>query len=121
VAEVVIHCIPQPGTDAAQVAAELEIYLQAEFETYLREADGVSPVYVEVEQPRVGLAEVLAIIQLASATIDLTGKLLGFIKSRRDKGKVKDIEVEIDGQRVPIENLTADQRARLTAAIAQRT
>jgi hypothetical protein len=51
----------------------------------------------------------------------LTGKLLGFIKSRRDKGKVKDIEVEIDGQRVPIENLTADQRARLTAAIAQRT
>jgi len=120
VAEVVIHCIPQPGTDAAQVAAELETYLQAEFEAYLQDADGVSPVQVEVEQPRMGLAEVLAIIQLASATIDLTGKLVDFIKSHRGKGKVKDIEVEIDGERVPIENLTPDQRTRLAAAIAQR-
>ena len=66
-----------------------------------------------------GLAEVLAIIQLASATIDLTGKLVDFIKSRHDKGEVKDIEVEVDGQRVPIGNLTPDQRARLAAAIAQ--
>jgi hypothetical protein len=113
VAEVVIHCIPQPGADATQVAAELE--------TYLQDADGVNPVLVEVEQPRIGLAEILGIIQLASATIDLTGKLVDFIKSRRDKGKVKDIEVEIDGQRVPIGNLTPDQRTRLAAAIARGT
>jgi isopentenyl phosphate kinase len=118
VAEVVIHCIPQPGTDATEVAAELGTYLQAEFATYLQEADGVSPVQVEVEQPRVGLAEVLAIIQLTSATIDLTGKLVDFIKSRRDKGKVKEIEIEIDGERVPIGNLTPDQRTRIAAAIA---
>jgi hypothetical protein len=93
-----------------QVAAEIETYLQAEFETYLQEADGVSPVQVEVEQTRVGLAEVLAMIQPASATIDFTDKLLDFIKYRRNKGKVKDIEVVIDGQRVPIENLTPDRR-----------
>ena len=78
-AEVVIHCIAQSGTDAAGVAAELE--------TYLQDTDGVNPVLVEVEQPRAGLAEVLAIIQLASAAIDLTEKLVDFIKSRRDKGE----------------------------------
>jgi hypothetical protein len=113
VAEVTFHCIPQPGTDAAEVAAELESYLQ--------DTEGVNPILVEVEQPRVGLAEVLATIQLASAAIDLTSKLVEFIKSRRDKGKVKDIEVEIDGERVPIGNLTADQRTRVAAAIAQET
>jgi hypothetical protein len=113
VAEVVIHCIPESGTDAAEAAAELEIYLQ--------DTDGVDPILVEVEQPRVGLAEVLAIIQLASAAIDLTEKLVDFIKSHRDKGRVKDIEIEIDGQRVPVGSLTPDQRTRLAAAIAQET
>jgi hypothetical protein len=32
---------------------------------------------------------------------------------------VKDIEVEIDGERVPIGSLTPEQRTRLAAAIAQ--
>ena len=108
--EVVIHCIPESGADAAEAAAELE--------TYLQDADGVDSVFVEVEQPRAGLAEVLAIIQLASAAIDLAGKLADFIKSRQDQGKVKDIEIEIDGDRVPIGSLTPDQRTRLAAAIA---
>lgn len=112
-AEIAIHCIPQSGTDAAEVAAELEAYLQ--------DTDGVNPVLVEVEHPRVGSAEVLAIIQLASAAIDLTDKLVDFIKSHRDKAKVKDIEVEIDGERIPIGSLTPDQRTRLAAAIAQET
>ena len=111
--EIVIHCIPRSGTDAAEVAAELTTYLQG--------TDGVHPVVVKVEQPHVGLAEVLAIVQLASAAIDLTGKLIDFIKSRQDQGKVKDIEVEIDGERVPIGSLTPDQRTRLAAAIAQET
>ncbi len=110
-AEIVIHCIPESGTDAAEAAAELE--------TYLRDTDGTDPVLVEVEQPRVGPAEILAIIQLASAAIDLTEKLAGYIRSRRDKGKVKDIEIEIDGQRVPVGSLTPDQRTRLAAAIAR--
>ncbi len=112
-AEVVIHCIPEPGTDAGEAAADLETYFQG--------TDGVDPILVEVEQPRVGLAEVLAIIQLASAAIDLTEKLVDFIKSRQGKGRVKDIEIEIDGQRIPVGSLTADQRARLAAAIVQET
>jgi hypothetical protein len=113
VAEIIIHCIPQSGTDAAEVAAELN--------TYLQDTNGVNPVVVKVEQPHVGLAEVLAIVQLTSAAIALTDKLADFIKSRRDKGKVKDIQVEIDGERIPIGSLTADQRTRLAAAISQGT
>jgi hypothetical protein len=111
--EVVIHCLPEPGTDAAEAAAELEAYLQ--------QTEGVAPVLVEVEQPRVGLAEILAIIQVVSGVVDLIEKLADFIKSRQEKGKVKDIEVEIDGARVPVTSLTADQRAKLLAAIAQGT
>jgi len=112
-AEVVIHCIPEPGTDPAEAAAELE--------AYLRDTDGVDPVLVEVEQPRLGLAEILAIIQIASGVVDLTGKLVGYLKSRREKGKVRDIEIEIDGQRVPVGDLTQDQRTRLLAAIIAGT
>ena len=112
-AEIVIHAIPAAGTDAAQASAELE--------TYLRDIDGVDPVLVEVEQPRVGLAEVLAIIQVAGAAIDLAGKLIDFIKSRKDQAKVKDIEIEIDGKRVPVTGLTQDQRARLAVALVRGT
>jgi hypothetical protein len=108
-AEVIIHCVPEPGTDAAEAAAELEAYLQ--------QTEGMTPVLVEVEQPRVGLAEILAVIQIVSGAVDLTGKLIAFIRSRQDKGKVKDIEVEIDGERVPVTSLTADQRSKLLAAI----
>jgi hypothetical protein len=111
VAEIVIHAIPESGADADAAAAELQAYLQ--------DTDGMAPVLVEVEQPRVGIAEILAIIDLASAAIDLTGKLIDFIQSRHGKGKVKDIEIEIDGQRVPVGGLTTDQRTRLLAAIAQ--
>lgn len=110
-AEISIHCIPQSGTDAAEVATDLEVYL--------RDIDGIDTKLVEVEQTRIGSAEVLAIIQLTSATIDLTVRLTDFIKSRRDKGKTKDIEVEIDGQRVPVGDLTPDQKTRLADAIAR--
>jgi hypothetical protein len=95
---IIIHCIPQPGTDAAEVAAELN--------TYLQDTDGVNPVMVKVEHPQLGLAEVLAVLQIATTAINLTEKLTGYIKSRQEKGKVKDIEVEIDGERVPIGSLT---------------
>jgi hypothetical protein len=113
VAEIVIHCILQSGTDAAEVAAELN--------TYLQDTDGVNPVMVKVEHPQVGLAEVLAVLQITTTAINLTDRLIGFIKSRQDKGKAKDIEVEIDGERIPIGSLTPDQRTRLDAAIAQET
>jgi len=113
VTEVDIHCIPQFGADAAAVAVELE--------TYLQRADDVVPVLIEVEQPRLGLAEVLAILEVTSTGVDLTEKLIYFISSRRGRGKVKDIEIEIDGQRVSVGSLTPDQRTRLAAAIAQGT
>jgi hypothetical protein len=111
--EIVIHCITQPGTDTAEVAADLR--------TFLQDADGLHPVMVKTEQPHVGLAEVLAIVQLSGAAIDLTGKLIDFIKSHQDKSKVKDIEIEIDGERVPVGSLTPEQRTRLAAAISQGT
>jgi hypothetical protein len=107
--EINIHLIPEPGTDAAEAACELR--------TYLEGIDGVTPVEVEAEQSHAGLAEVLAVVQLTSAVIDLTQKLIDFIKSRSDKGKVKDIEIEIDGERVPVGKLTPEQRFRLVAAI----
>ncbi len=110
---VVIHAITESDTDTAAAAAELKAYLQ--------DTDGVGSVAVRVEHPRAGLAEIMAIIQLASAAIDLTSKLIDFIKSRQDKGKIKDIEIEVDGKRVPVGSLTPDQRTRLTAALAQGT
>jgi hypothetical protein len=116
VTQVVIHAITEADTDPTAAAAELKAYLQ--------DTEGVGSVAVRVEHPRAGLAEVMAIIQLASAAIDLTSKLIDFIKSRQakgDKSKVKDIEIEIDGERVSIGSLTPDQRTRLTAALAQGT
>ena len=108
-AEIVIHCIPQSGADPAEVAAELN--------TYLQDTDGVNHVMVKVEHPQVGLAEVLAVLQIATTAINLAEKLIGFIKSRQDKGKVKDIEVEIDGERVPIGSLTR-KHSRLIGGLA---
>lgn len=111
--EIDIHLVLQPGTDPSEAASELQSYLEG--------IDGVTPVEVEAEQPHVGLAEVLAIVQISSGVIDLAEKLIGFIKSRSDKGKVKRIEIEIDGERVPVDKLTPEQRLRLIAAIAKET
>lgn len=111
--QIVLHSIPEYGTDPAEAATELD--------TYLRGIDGVKPVMVEVEHPQIGVTEVLTIIQLTSATIDLAEKLISYIKSRRDKGKLKTTEIEIDGQRIPVASLTPDQRHRLTAALANGT
>jgi hypothetical protein len=113
VTEIDIHLIPQPGTDESEVASE--------FRAYLEGIDGVTPVEIEAEHPAVGLAEVLAIVQLSSAAIDLAEKLIDFIKSRSERGRVKDIEVEIDGERVSVGKLTPGQRDRLAAAIVQET
>jgi hypothetical protein len=111
VTRIVIHCIPEPGIDPAEVASELK--------TYLQDTEGANPVVVKVEQPHVGLAEVLAIVQLANAAIDLPEKLGKFIESRRNRAKVKDIQIEIDGKRIPIGRLTPDQRRRLAAAVQE--
>lgn len=111
--EIVIHSIPEYGTDPAEAAADLD--------SYLRGIDGVEPVLVEVEHPQIGPAEILTVIQVASATIDLVQKLISFIKSRRAKGAIKDIQIEIDGQRIPVASLTPEQRDRLATALADGT
>ena len=109
--EIVIHLVPGDGADTAAEAAELEAYLRGE--------EGVDPVAVEVEQPRLGPAEILAVLELANNAIDLTQKLISYLKSRHDK--VKGIEIEIHGRRVPVERLTAGERAELQAALASGT
>jgi hypothetical protein len=108
-AELVIHCIPEAGADAGDEASDLE--------AFLRDEDWVDPVVVEVEQPRLGPAEILAILELANNAIDLAQKLIGYLQSRR--GKVKEIEIEINGRRVPVQRLTKDERAELQAALAE--
>jgi molecular chaperone GrpE len=102
-AEVVIHCIPEPGADPTAEVTELDVYLHG--------IDGVDPVRVELRRPRIGVAEVLAIVELTSTTVDLLQKLYGFLQARR--GKVKDIQVEIDGRRVPLAGLSRDQAAEI--------
>ncbi|MGH3394106.1 MAG: hypothetical protein ACRDPO_05390 [Streptosporangiaceae bacterium] len=69
--EIVIHLVP--GADTAAEAAELEAYLRGE--------EGVDPVAVEVEQPRLGPAEILAVLELANNAIDLTQKLISYLRS----------------------------------------
>jgi hypothetical protein len=109
--EIVIHLVPGDGADTAAEAAELEAYLRGE--------EGVDPVAVEVEQPRLGPAEILAVLELANNAIDLTQKLISYLRSRHDK--VKGIQIEINGRRVPVEQLTAGERAELQAALASGT
>jgi hypothetical protein len=106
--EIVIHLIPEAGADTSAEAAEMD--------AYLRDEDGVDPVAVEVEQPRLGPAEILVILELANNAIDLAQKLIGYLKSRH--GKVKEIEIEINGRRVPVQRLTPDERAELQAQLA---
>lgn len=67
--EIVIHLIPEVGADTTTEAGELESYLRGE--------EGMDPVTVEVEQPRLGPAEILAILELANTSIDLAQKLIG--------------------------------------------
>lgn len=108
--EIVIHLVPGAGADTAAEAAELEAYLRGE--------EGVEPVAVEVEQPRLGPAEILAVLELANNAIDLTQKLISYLRSRHDKVQGIEIEIEIHGRRVPVERLTAGERAELQAALA---
>lgn len=97
--ELVIHCIPASGADTAVTAADLASFLQ--------DSGDVESVSVEVESSRgIGPAEILAIVQLAAATVDLTQRLLGFVKSRHST--VHDIEIEIDGRRVSVTTRTDD-------------
>lgn len=109
--ELVMHCISEPDANAADTADDVAAYLSS--------LDGADPVLVEVEQPRLGLAEILIIVQVGNAAVGLAEKLIGYLKSRH--GRVKDIEVEINGRRVSIAQLTPEERSELVAILANET
>jgi molecular chaperone GrpE (heat shock protein) len=103
-AELVIHCIPEPDADPTAELTELSVYLHG--------IDGVNPIQVTADRPRAGIAEILAIVELTNTTIDLLQKLYGYLQTRR--GKVKDIQIEIDGRRVPLASLSREQAAEVS-------
>ena len=107
-AELVIHCIPEPDADPT---AEL-----TEFSVYLHGIDGVNPIRVTTDRARgAGIAEILAIVELTNTTIDLLQKLYGYLQARR--GKVRDIQIEIDGRRVPLASLTPAEAAKVARGL----
>jgi hypothetical protein len=107
-AELIFHFITAPDTDVAATSAELQKDLAA-----LALPDGV---YVEQEQPRLGPAEILTILQVVSQGIDVAKQIYGWVQDHRKQ--VNGVEVEIDGHRVPVDQLTDDQKGRLQAMLA---
>ncbi len=91
-AELIVHCLPAAGADGAAAAAGLD--------AFLRGADGVESVEVEVEQGRLGPMEILAVLQLAKSAADLAKELVSYLESRHST--VADIEIEINGRRVSV-------------------
>ena len=55
-------------------------------------------------------------MQIAKGAVDLIKLLADYVEKHRDH--VKGIEVELDGERIPIDKLTDEQRARVTAALS---
>ena len=106
--ELIAHVMTEPGADPAQASAELR--------EQLSQLTSPEQVTVEVERPQLGLPEILAIVQLTQGAVDLIKSLISFIDQHREH--VKGIEIEIDGERVPVDKLTAEQRAALQTALA---
>lgn len=104
----IVHVIPEGGADVHASADELEDQL-----SQLPETDTVR---VNVEQPRVGPAEILAVVQLGKAGIDLVKWLIAYVKEHR--AGVKGIEIEIGGHRVPVDQLTPEQHAEVLKALS---
>lgn len=109
-AELVLHFIAAPDADVDAASAQLQEFLGG-----LAEPDGV---YVEKEQPRLGAAEILTILQVVSQGIGLAKQIYGWVQDHHKL--VKGVEIEIDGHRVPIDQLTDDQKARLQTMLAAK-
>ncbi len=106
--ELIAHVLTEGGADADAAADDLREYLTA-----LPETDEVD---VEVERPRLGLAEILTIVKIAKGAVELIKLLADYVEKHRDH--IKGIEIELDGERIPIDKLTDEQRARVTAALS---
>lgn len=111
--ELVLHVITEPATDLDAVAADL----RCDLEKCLRTANADGAVMVEKEQPLLGAPEILTIVSLVFQGIDVAEKLLDRLRSHRRGRNVTGIEVEVDGQRVPIERLTDREKALLRALL----
>ena len=107
--ELIAHVMTEPGADADAASAELR--------EQLSKLTSPEQVTVEVERPQLGLFEILAIVQIAQGTVDVIKFLIDFIHAHRKH--VKGIEIEINGERVPIDRLTDEQRAALQAELAK--
>jgi hypothetical protein len=110
-AEVVLHFVTEEGADPDAVAEELK--------SDLSNSDGIQDAFVEAEQPRLGPAEVLAIIQCVTASIDLLKMAASWVNDHRKH--IHSAEIEIDGRRVTIGQLTPDQKTWLEKQLAGTT
>lgn len=106
--ELIAHVMTEPGADADEASAELR--------EELSRLASPEQVTVEVERPQLGLFEILAIVQIAQGALEVIKFLGDYIHSHRQH--VKGIEVELDGERVAIDQLTDEQRSRLVAALS---
>jgi hypothetical protein len=103
-----MHFVTAEGADVDAAADELKLDLA--------KTDGIQDAYVEAEQPRLGPAEVLTILQCVSTAVDLLKMAAGWVNAHRNH--VHSVEIEIDGRRVPIDQLTPDQKALLQKQLA---
>jgi len=107
-AKLIAHVLTEEGTDVQTTAGELKDYLTA--------LPGTDGVRTKVEKPRVGPAEVLAVVQIIEGGVKLIKMLVAFVEEHQSKG-VKGIEVEVDGHRVAVDKLTPAERDALVAAL----
>lgn len=106
-AELVLHFIGEDGGDVDAAVTELRQYLSG--------LPGVGSVDVGKEQPRIGATEILGILALVAKAPEFLIQVTQFIHDHRKH--IKDVEVEIDGRRVPVDKLTDDQKARLQSLL----
>jgi hypothetical protein len=107
-AKLIAHVITEAGADVPATAGELKEYLTA--------LPGTHGVRTNVEKPRVGLEEVLAVVQITQGAVELIKMLVAYVEKHRSKG-VKAIEVEVDGHRIAVDKLTPAEHDALVAAL----
>ena len=103
--QLIAHVLTEGGVDADALAEQLRSAMSGLPEAQL--------VRVVVERPKIGLVEILAIVQVIEGVpivLDFLGRLQG-----KHRGEIHGVEVESRGSRVPIEDLTPEQRKALEA------
>jgi hypothetical protein len=107
-AKLIAHVITEQGSDVEGTAQDLE--------DRLTRVPGAELVRTNVEKPRVGLEEILAVVQITEGAVNLIKMLVAYVEQHRGKA-VKEIEVEVDGHRVAVDKLTPAEHDALVAAL----